>query len=150
MASDSLFQSRNDGSMGTTGRFTKSLILSTLASNYFRKISGVEFRSFFKEVQCILNWRPLTPVSSDIHEYHTISPMSIMHMGVVPPTPLGHFMKAESPSKSWKTCQLLAQEFWQSWICFYLPDLIPCPKWNKVIKKFKVGGPYFTHIYQSW
>ena len=57
---------------------SKNLVLSTLASNYFRKISGEELRTFFKEVQCILNWRPLTPVSSDLHEYRTISSISIM------------------------------------------------------------------------
>ena len=118
---------------------TKSLILSTLASNYFRKISGEELRTFFKEVQCILNWRPLTPVSSDIHEYRTISSMSIMHMGVVPPAPSGRFRKAEGLSKSWKTCQLLAQEFWHSWVKFYLPTLVPCQKWHLDIKNFKVG-----------
>ena len=79
---------------------TKKILLSTLAANYFRKNSGEELRTVFKEVQGILNWRPFTPVSSDLHEYNTISRMSLMNMGVVSPAPAGHFVKAECLNKS--------------------------------------------------
>ena len=62
-----------------------------------------------------------------------------MYMGVVPPAPSGHFVKADGLYKSWKTCQLLAQEFWHSWVKFYLPMLVQLQKWHFDIINFKAG-----------
>ena len=75
-------------------------------------ISGEELRTFFCDVQGVLNNRPLIPVSSDIDDFKYLSPMTLLNGNILPTIPPGHFLRAEGIKQSWKTSQLLAQEFW--------------------------------------
>ena len=42
----------------------KNLITAIAAHNYYRSITTEELGTYFKEVEGILNWRPLTAVTS--------------------------------------------------------------------------------------
>ena len=109
---------------------SKKLILDILNENFFRDISGEELCTFFCEVQDVLNNRPLTPVSSDIDDFRYLSPMTLLNGSILPTVPPGHFLRSEGVKHSWKTSQLLAQEFWNRWRKIYLPTLIPRKKWH--------------------
>ena len=49
------------------------------------------------------------------------------------------FLRSEGVKQSWKTSQLLAQEFWKCWRKIYLPTLIPLKKWHIEFKNVKEG-----------
>ena len=59
-----------------------------------------------------MNWRPLTAVSSKINDFAYLSPMSLLNSAFVPSVLPGQILKSESVKKSWKTSQLMAQDYW--------------------------------------
>ena len=117
----------------------KSVITAIAARNYYRSITTEELSTYFKEVEGILNWRPLTAVVSSSNDFDYLSPMSLLNSALVPSVLPGHIVKSESFRNSWKTSQLMAQEFWGRWQRVYLPTLIPRRKWNVPQVNFKVG-----------
>jgi hypothetical protein len=117
----------------------KNVITAIAARNYYRSITTEELGTYFKEVEGILNWRPLTSVSSRTNDFDYLSPMSLLNSALTPSVLPGHIVKSESFRDSWKTSQLMAQEFWGRWQRIYLPTLIPRKKWNFPHKNFKVG-----------
>ena len=62
----------------------KNLVSAIAASDYYRAITTEELRTYFKEVEGILNWRPLTAVSSKSHDYDYLSPMSLLNSSTIP------------------------------------------------------------------
>ena len=90
----------------------KNVITAIAARNYYRSITTEELCTYFKEVEGILNWRPLTSVSSRDTDFDYLSPMSLLNSALTPSILPGHMVKSESFRDSWKTSQLMAQEFW--------------------------------------
>ena len=102
----------------------KKLIAAIAVWDYYRSITTEELTTYFKEVEGILNWRPLTSVSSKTNDFDYLSPMSLLNSAIAPSVLPGHILKSESLKKSWKTSQLMAQDFWLRWQRIYLPTLI--------------------------
>ena len=48
-------------------------------------------------------------------------------------------VKSENVKKSWRTSQLMAQDYWLKWQRIYLPTLVPRKKWNYSKPNFKEG-----------
>ena len=65
--------------------------------------------------------------------------MSLLNSALIPSVLPGQISKSESVRKSWKTSQLVAQDFWLQWQRIYLPTLVPRKKWNKPRPNFKEG-----------
>ena len=103
----------------------KNLIPAIAAIDYYQSITTEDMNTYFKEVEGILNWRPLTSVSSSSNDFDYLSPMSLLNSTMTQSVLPGHMVKSESFKKSWKTSQLMAQEFWGRWQRIYLPTLIP-------------------------
>ena len=103
----------------------KGVLSAIAACDYYRSINTEELSTYFKEIEGILNWRPLTSVSSSSNDFNYLSPMSLLNSASTLP---GHMVKSESFRNSWKTSQLMAQEFWERWQRLYLPTLIPRKK----------------------
>ena len=74
---------------------SKKMILDILNEKFFRNISDEELRTFFCEVQGVLNNRPLTPVSCDINDFRYLSPMTLLNGSILPTVSPGHFVRAE-------------------------------------------------------
>ena len=53
----------------------KNLITAIAARNYYHSVTNKELNTYFKEVEGILNWRPLTSVSSGTNDFDYLSPM---------------------------------------------------------------------------
>ena len=97
-----------------------------------RKLTYEEFETISTQVEACLNSRPLTEMASHSPD------------GVVPLTP-GHFLIGrpvqaypEEPNmtdpyltKRWELCQVLVQQFWDSWSKDYLLSLQKSRKWHK-------------------
>ena len=135
-----LYCLEKDGSWERLVALTKSFILSTLTKNCFLKITEEEMLTFFKEVQGILNWRPLTAVSNRIDDFGVLTPFSLCSGGLHHSVPPGKFANCAGIRKTWRTChQLMTHEFWRDWSTIYLPTLIPRLKWTVSSPNFKVG-----------
>ena len=117
----------------------KGVLSAIAARDYYRSINTEELSTYFKEIEGILNWRPLTSVSSSSNDFDYLSPMSLLNSALIPSTLPGHMVKSESFRNSWKTSQLMAQEFWGRWQRLYLPTLIPRKKWNCPQRNFEIG-----------
>ena len=103
----------------------KKLIAAIAAREYYRSITTEELCTYFKEVEGILNWRPLTSVSSGSIDFDYLSSMSLLNSALTPSVLPGHIVKSESFKNSWKTPQLMDQGLWGRWQRIYLPMLIP-------------------------
>jgi hypothetical protein len=99
------------------------------------------FRTLMTEVECIINSRPLTTVSSDHDDLTPLSPNNILAMKskVVFPPP-GDFQKEDVYlRKRWRRVQYLANIFWSRWKREFLQTLQPRTKWCKARRNFAVG-----------
>ena len=90
----------------------KGVITAIEARNCYRSITREELSTFFKEVEGILNWRPITSVTSSANDFDYWSPMSLLTSALTPSVLPGHIVKCQSFRNSWKTSQLMPQEFW--------------------------------------
>ena len=54
----------------------KNIISSISARNYYPSITTEEMCTYVKELDGILNWRPLTAVLSDVSDFDYLTPMS--------------------------------------------------------------------------
>lgn len=100
------------------------------------------FRTLIKEVQCIVNSRPLTTVignAADVPELLTPNHLLTMKTKVVLP-PTGVFQREDLYSrKRWRTVQHLANEFWYRWKREFLQTLQTRSKWIKPHRNMKIG-----------
>ena len=87
----------------------KNLITAIAARDYYRSITTKELCTYFKEVEGILNWWPLTSVSSSNIDFDYLSPMSLLNSAITLSVVPGQIVKSESFKNFWKTAQLMAQ-----------------------------------------
>jgi len=120
-------------------RETKVLLKSVYNGVAYRTLNEEEFLTFIKEIENILNCRPLTPLSDDPNDFSYLSPMSILNLCLDPSLPLGVFVKSDGLRKSWRTAQLMADSFWNDWRLFYLPLLQKRHKWTGLKPNLTVG-----------
>ena len=86
---------------------SKHLLSAIAARVYYRAITSEELRTYFKEVEGILNWRPLTAVSSKVDNFDYLSPMSLLIAAILPSILPGQILISEGIRKTWKTTQLM-------------------------------------------
>lgn len=86
----------------------------------------------------IVNSRPLTYVSLDSPTDEVITPNHLLHGTSNGMKPLGDFTGADALKNCWKTAQVMADKFWQTFVLEYLPTLIKRPKWFSRVTPLKV------------
>ena len=69
----------------------------------------------------------MTAVSSKENNFEYLSPMSLLNSALVSPVLPGQIRKSESGKISWRTSQLMAQDYWKR---IYIPTLVPRKKWK--------------------
>ena len=88
-------------------------------------------RKYLCEVESILNKRPLTRISDDIHDFEAFTPNHLLigyqndENSFVNPT---HYTKGLQ--NHCKTVQSSANMFWKCWRNYCLPTLTSCTKWT--------------------
>ena len=75
---------------------TKNIITAIAARDYYRSITTEELCTYFKEVEGILNRRPLTSVSSSNIDFDYLYPMSLLNLALTPSILPSHIIKSES------------------------------------------------------
>ena len=109
-------------------------VLAMLLQENGTQLDDESFRTLMKEVQNIVNSRPLTvntKMSSDAAEPLTPNHLLTMKVKVLMPPP-GVFLREDLySSKRWRRVQHLASEFWNRWRREFLHTLKKRQKWAK-------------------
>ena len=101
--------------------------------------------TLFCEVENIINSRPLTKCSMDVHDLAPLCPNHFLLLeGNVAPS-WRQFHDGESCRKRWMRVQMLVASFWKRWIREYLPLLQGRQKWNQISPDYQVGDLVFVH-----
>ena len=118
-------------------------ILSLLLKSHNSVLNDESFSTLIKEVECIVNSRPLDV--RNIHDHDPDSePLTPNHLltlksKVVLPPP-GVFQKDNLYCRRrWRVIQHLANEFWNRWRKEYLLNLQTRQKWTEEKRNFQVG-----------
>ena len=97
-----------------------------------------QWRTFLAEITYMINDRPLYPSSSDIFESPPITPNDLLlsyHNS--PPQPESE--QRVNPRDLMRSIQKKVQEFWECWIKYFAPNLLPRNKWYKTRENIQVG-----------
>ena len=119
---------------------TTRRILDTLLHEHGSRLDDESLQTLMREVESILNSRPLTVISSDVKDPYPLSPNQILTMktSIVLPPP-GKFQRNDIyMRRRWRLVQYLCNLFWSRWKREYLPTLQERAKWNKVKRNLKV------------
>ena len=116
-------------------------ILTSLMKSHQGVLNNESFNTLIKEVECIVNSRPLTVEDLNDPNSQPLSPNQLLTMktkAVLPPP--GNFQNhGVYCRKQWRIVQNLADQFWNRWRKGYLNTLQPRQKWLKEQRNFKVG-----------
>ena len=83
-----------------------------------------------KEVENLLNGRPLTHMSVDPNDPSPLTPNHLLRLAGVPLGPPDVADQHDASSrKRYKRAQSISDAFWRRWIHEYLPNMIERRKW---------------------
>ena len=95
--------------------------------------------TFLKEVEYILNCRPLTQIDATEDDVKTLSPIMLLTGCVDPGFAPDVFMSADRLRSSWRACQFQIDEFWRRWQSEYLHLLQRRQKWLTPERNLKLN-----------
>ena len=116
-------------------------ILNNILRKHPAQLNDEALRTFFVEVESIVNCRPLTIDTLGDESVETLSPHNLLSMKskVILPPP-GHFDEADVYCrKRWRTVQYLANIFWSRWRKEFLSSLQTRQKWRQPTRNIEVG-----------
>ena len=120
-------------------RLVRKTMASMVADRHLRTLTDEGLLTLFKEIECILNNRPLTRVATELGDVEALTPSMLLTGSVCPGLPNDVFLTSDSMRSSWRACQFQADEFWRRWRAEYLPLLQRRQKWLAPQRNFKVG-----------
>ena len=121
-------------------RTIRSILISLLKS-HDSVLNSESFNTLVKEVECIVNSRPLDVQNINDPDSELLTPNHLLTLKskVVLPPP-GVFQKDDLYCRRrWRVIQHLANEFWDRWRKEYLTNLQERKKWTEEKRNFQVG-----------
>ena len=125
---------------GVWERLVKSVKQVLHATMQDRVLTDPQFATTLTEVESILNNRPLTHASSDVHDLEALTPNHIL---------LGLHRKWNSmldtdeqdvlSRRKWRQVQGVARDFWDRWRKDYLPTLMKRACWSGSMPNYQAG-----------
>ena len=116
-------------------------ILSSLLKSHNSVLNDESFSTLIKEVECIVNSRPLDVQNIHDPDSEPLSPNHLLTLKskvVLPPPDV--FQKDNLYCRRrWRVIQHLANEFWNRWRKEYLLNLQTRQKWTEEKRNFQVG-----------
>ena len=115
-------------------------VLSALLDQHGSLLDDDLLHTLMVEVECVVNSRPLTNVTSD-NLLEPLSPSQLLTLKskVVYPPP-GAFVKEDMYCrKQWRRVQFIADQFWIRWRKELLPTLQERKKWQRAKDNLQVG-----------
>ena len=100
-----------------------------LADKYFRTLTDKGLTTLIKEIEYVLNCRPLTRVSADPDDFRALTPMTLLNGCIEPDLPMDVFVNSDGLRAAYRASQRQADLFWQRWRPEYLTMLQKRHKW---------------------
>ena len=116
----------------------KQTLLKTVNLTH-RRPTLVELQTYISNTTRLVNDRPLTSQSDDPRDYNTISPSSLLTPSLDPVVPIGQPHHKDHLRRDYRYNCALAQQFWERWVKFYLPQLQKRKKWFRTTANLQVG-----------
>ena len=110
-------------------RLVRKAMDAVLTDKYYRKLSDEGLWTLLKEIEYMLNCRPLTRVSSDPEDFRALSPMTLLNGCIDPQLHSDVFVNSGGLRASYRASQMQADLFWQRWRLEYLSMLQKSHKW---------------------
>ena len=120
-------------------RLVRKVLGSLLSDRKLRTLTDEGLVTLLKEVEYILNCRPLTRVGTGPDDMETSSPIMLLTGSETPGLPPDVFMNSDDMRSSWRSCQFRIDEFWRRWQTEYLHLLQRRQKWLEPQRNFKEG-----------
>ena len=116
-------------------------VLNSILRKHPDRLNDEALRTFFAEVESIVNSRPLTVDTLGDESMEAISPQNLLTMkSKVVLQPPGSFQPADMYcQRRWRTVQFLANVFWSRWRKEFLSSLQTRQKWTKPTRNIEVG-----------
>ena len=116
-------------------KLVKKVLLSVLRQ---QTLDDEVLHTALCEVECILNDRPLTTVSSDPNDLEPLTPNHLLQLNSKPLLPPGLFDRDDSYGRRrWRQVQYLANLFWKRWTTEFLALMQQRQKWTNLKQNFK-------------
>ena len=118
-------------------RRVRRILIALLNSN--TRLTVEILHTVFCEVECIVNSRPITKCSDDVHDVAALTPNHLLLLRDNQAEPWGVVSDGDTYRKHWRHVQHIATLFWRRWIKESLPELQRRQKWVKDEPNLNVG-----------
>ena len=110
-----------------------------------RTLTDAGLETLLREVQMILNRRPLTRACSDPNDMRALCPQNILTEAVEDIFPPDVFTASDGLRASYRLSQAYAEEFWKRFIAEYVPTLRKREKWLALQLNLTIGDLVLLH-----
>ena len=110
-----------------------------MADKRLRTLTDEGLQTLLKEIEHILNYRPLTELTDEVENTTALTPMMLLSGCVDPGYPPDVFLNSDGMRSSWRACHLQADVFWNRWRSEYFHLLQRRQKWFTPQRNFCVG-----------
>ena len=118
-------------------RTVRKVILGVIPGNI--RLNDESLRTWFCEIEALVNSRPLTKVSSDISDGAVLTPSHFLMLRASFSHSPGSFQDTDLLRRRWKCVQRLSEIFWAKWLHEYLPSHQIRQKWCRDKPNVKIG-----------
>ena len=120
-------------------RLIRKAMTAIMSDKHVSVLTDEGLITFLKEVEYILNCRPLTQIDANEDDVKTLSPIMLLTGCVDPGFAPDVFMSADRLRSSWRACQFQIDEFWRRWQSEYLHLLQRRQKWLTPERNLKLN-----------
>jgi len=120
-------------------KLVRKTLVALMDDKKLRTLTDDGLETLFREVQMILNKRPLTKTTNDPEDTRALSPQSILTGSLDPIYPPDVFLRSDGLRSSFRLTQAYAEEFWKRFITEYVPMLNKREKWLAPQRNLQVG-----------
>lgn len=89
-----------------------------------------QFNTLIIEIEAVLNYRPLTPLSSEPDDLNVLTPSHFLIEGLLSSIPEVDFTDTPNRLSQWQHIQKIKRDFWNQWNKEYLTELSQRTKWK--------------------
>ena len=118
----------------------RSCLRCTMEDVSYRTPDDEGLLTMLKEIEGILNSRPLLPAGLDADSYDVLTPAQILQPGTpAVPQALREYTTSDALRRGYRATQWHVDEFWRRFSSGYIPLLQKRAKWLKPHRNFRVG-----------
>ena len=94
----------------------RKTLVALMDDKKLKTLTDDGLETLFREIQMILNSRPLTKTSNDPDQMKALNPQCILTGSVGPTNPPDVFLQSDGLRASYRLTQAYAEEFWRRFI----------------------------------